>query len=247
MSLLLEKHFIDALKKARRIVFFTGSGISAESGIPTFRGEEGLWNKFKPEELANFNAFIKNPALVTDWYNFRREIVRKALPNPGHLSIYEFEKFYDVTVVTQNVDNLHKRAGSSIVLELHGNIERNFCISCGKDAVEMPEKDKSGVFRCECGGLLRPGVVWFGENLPTAIFDAAEVAISKSDLVFVVGTSLQVYPAASLVQFAKGCNCYIVEINTENTPGSYLADQKFIGKSGAHLSAILEHVKRFRG
>ena len=123
----VDKTLIEALKESKSIVFFTGAGISAESGIATFRGKEGLWNKFRPEELASFDAFINNPKIVWEWYNYRRKIVHEAQPNPAHLTIAEMQNhFKDVTVVTQNVDNLHRRAGSKKVFELHGNIERNF-------------------------------------------------------------------------------------------------------------------------
>ena len=125
-----KEQFLKKLSSAKKLVFFTGAGISAESGIATFRGADGIWNKMKPEELASFNAFMKNPDLVWEWYQHRREIIHKVEPNAAHLTIAELEQYYEVTVVTQNVDNLHKRAGSSLIYELHGNIERNFCVDC---------------------------------------------------------------------------------------------------------------------
>lgn len=125
------KKFIDTLSTAKSVVFFTGAGISAESGISTFRGKDGIWNKFRPEELANFNAFMKNPNMVWEWYQYRRKIINESLPNKGHYAIAEFEKYFEeVSVITQNVDNLHGRAGSKTIYELHGNIERNFCVKC---------------------------------------------------------------------------------------------------------------------
>ena len=170
----LDEAFLDKLSETKRIVFFTGAGISAESGIPTFRGKDGIWNKLRPEELANFNAFMRNPQMVWEWYNHRKKIVHEAKPNAGHLAIAEMQNlFEDVTVVTQNIDNLHRRAGSKNIYELHGNIERNYCINCNTFYNE--ELDFSGgVPKCKCGGLIRPDVVWFGEFLPEDQFQGGE-------------------------------------------------------------------------
>jgi len=235
--------FLDVIKKANNVLFFTGAGISAESGIPTFRGENGLWKKFRPEELANFDAFMRNPDLVWEWYQYRREIVRKAVPNAAHLAIAEFEKLYnDVTVVTQNVDNLHNRAGSSNVLELHGNIEKNYCVDCGKryDFVEFPPNKKVPV--CEnCGGIVRPDVVWFGEMLPLKIFAEAERKAAQADICFVVGTSAIVYPAVGIAYRAKEFGAYLVEINLARTEFSAEADETFLGKAGEILPEILKY------
>jgi NAD-dependent deacetylase len=239
----IDKSLIDALKKSSSIVFFTGAGVSSESGIPTFRGSEGLWNKFKPEELANFNAFIKNPQLVWEWYNYRKKIIHEANPNPAHLTIAEMQNYFkDVTVVTQNVDNLHRRAGSKKIFELHGNIERNFCIDCKNFHNE--ELDFSdGVPRCHCGGLIRPDVVWFGEYLPEDQFLGGEKAAIKSDIFFVVGTSVVVYPAAGLVYTAKASGALIVEINLEETSLSSSANYSYFGKAGEILPQIIEEFK----
>ncbi len=238
----VSKELLNRLKHAEHILFFTGAGISAESGIPTFRGEDGLWNKFKPEELANFDAFLRNPDLVWEWYEYRRKIVREAQPNNAHYAIARFERFYkDVTVVTQNVDNLHNRAGSSNVLELHGNIEKNYCLECGKryDFHEFPDTHKVPV--CEkCGGKIRPDVVWFGEMLPAETFAKAEQKAAQSDICFVVGTSAVVYPAIGIAYRAKEFGAYTVEINVETTQFSSAADETFIGKSGEILSDILQ-------
>lgn len=239
----IDNSLIDALKESTSIVFFTGAGISAESGIPTFRGKEGLWNKFRPEELASFNAFMKNPKLVWEWYNYRRKIVHEAQPNPAHLTIAEMQNYFkDVTVVTQNVDNLHRRAGSNKVFELHGNIERNFCTNCKKFHNE--ELDFStGVPKCECGGLIRPDVVWFGEYLPEDQFLGGEKAAIKSDIFFVVGTSVVVYPAAGLIYTAKASGAIIVEVNLEETDLSSSANFSFFGKAGEILPRIFEEYK----
>ena len=239
----IDKSLIDALRKAESIVFFTGAGVSAESGIPTFRGKEGLWNKFKPEELANFNAFMRNPELVWEWYNYRRRIVHEAKPNAAHLTIAEMQNhFKDVTVVTQNVDNLHRRAGSKKIFELHGNIEKNYCINCKK--VLNEELDfSSGVPKCNCGGLIRPGVVWFGEFLPEDQYLGGEKAAMNAEVFFVVGTSAVVYPAAGLVYTAKASGATIVEINIEETEISSSVNYSYFGKAGEILPKIFEEYK----
>ncbi|MDR3611593.1 MAG: NAD-dependent deacylase [Ignavibacteriaceae bacterium] len=233
---------IEKIKSSSHIVFFTGAGMSAESGIATFRGKDGIWTKFKPEELANFNAFIQNPHMVWEWYSYRRNIVRNAIPNPGHIAIADFQNYFPkVTVITQNIDNLHKRAGSREVFELHGNIERNYCIKCKTfynnigDSMELP--------KCKCGGLIRPDVVWFGEYLPEDQFNRSEIATSECDIFFVVGTSAVVYPAASLIYTAKHTGAFIIEINIEETEISSFANKCFIGQAGKILPQILEKVK----
>ncbi len=242
--------FIDRLKKAENIVFFTGAGISAESGVPTFRGKDGIWNKLKPEELANFDAFLRNTDMVWEWYQHRRKIVRETGPNPAHKTIAEFEKYFsNVTVVTQNVDNLHKRAGSSKIYELHGNIERNYCIDCKKwfNNVEIDES-KKGAIKCdECGGLIRPDVVWFGEYLPQQEFQKSELEAERSDICFVVGTSAIVYPAAYIPLTAAQSGSYIVEVNIEETEFTRNAHFSMFGEAGKMLPKVLEEVKKLKG
>jgi NAD-dependent deacetylase len=245
------KKLIEKLRRSKRLVFFTGAGISAESGIPTFRGKEGLWNKFKPEELANFNAFMRNPQMVWEWYNHRKRIIHESKPNAAHNTIAEMQNhFEDVTVVTQNIDNLHRRAGSKKIFELHGNIERNFCVDCKKfynsidPAIDGEGPDFSnGVPKCECGGLIRPDVVWFGEYLPEDQFSGGEKAAMNCDIFFVVGTSAVVYPAAGLVYTAKHSGAVIVEVNLEETEISPQVDYSFFGKAGEVLPEILEGYK----
>lgn len=233
--------FLARLEEAERLVFFTGAGISVESGIPVFRGKDGIWNKLKPEELANFDAFMKNPDIVWEWYQYRKQIVNNAQPNKGHLAIAELQDIYpEVTVVTQNVDNLHNRAGSKTVYELHGNIERNYCIKC-KTFYNEKEFASDKVPKCEkCGGLIRPDIVWFGEFLPEDQFSGGERATAKSDLCFVVGTSAVVYPAAYIPMTAKKNGSAIVEINIEETELTYYADFSFFGKSEEILPQIVE-------
>jgi NAD-dependent deacetylase len=235
---------IQRLLSAEHVVFFTGAGISVESGIPVFRGKDGIWNKFKPEELANFDAFIKNPSLVSEWYRHRRKIVSESNPNPGHLAIAEMENLIpEVKVITQNVDNLHKRAGSKIVYELHGNIERSYCIKCKKVYRENLSFENK-IPKCGCGGLIRPDVVWFGEYLPEDQFSASERAAEMADIFFIVGTSAVVFPAASLVYTAKESGAFLVEINTVETEISRTVNLFIAGKSGLILPGILEMIKR---
>lgn len=236
---------IEKLKSAKSVLFFTGAGISAESGIDTFRGKGGLWNKMKPQELASFDGFMRNPNLVWEWYQYRRKILKGTGPNPGHLAIAEFEKYIDnVIVVTQNVDNLHFRAGSTNILELHGNIQRNYCIDCKTyfgmdDFLDVDEAPKCP----KCGGMIRPDVVWFGENLPQNIFAEAEKIAKQSDVCFVVGTSAVVYPAAHIPMSAKESGSYMVEINIEPTEITNSVDCSLTGKSGEILPELLNQIK----
>ena len=217
-SYMFSKKLLEKLSEAKSIVFFTGAGISAESGIETFRGNGGLWTKLKPEELANFNAFMKNPDMVWEWYQYRRKIIDETKPNPGHIAIAEMEKYFDsVVVVTQNVDNLHTRAGSNTVYELHGNIERNYCIKCETFYSSKDFNYEGKVPHCKCGGLIRPDIVWFGEMLPQEVFSSAERQAKNFDVIFVVGTSAVVYPAAYIPIDAKRAGAYLVEINLERT------------------------------
>lgn len=234
---------VPILKNAKRVAFFTGAGVSAESGIATFRGSaDSLWNKLKPEELANFDAFLRNPDRVWEWYQYRRDIIGKSQPNPAHIAIAEAEKQFDeVAVITQNIDNLHKRAGSSTVYELHGNIERNYCIKCGK-FYNTEDFNKEGKVnpKCSCGGRIRPDVVWFGEGLPEGVFEDAQAYAESSDVVFIVGTSAVVYPAAYIPIYAKRNGAYLIEINLESTEISTKCDISFFGKAGEVLPKILK-------
>ena len=228
------------LGRARSVVVFTGAGISAESGVPTFRGEDGLWKKFRPEELANVDAFMRNPALVWEWYQARKRTIRDVKPNPGHFAIADMEKRHpSFAVVTQNIDNLHRRAGSKNVYELHGNIMRDYCMSCGRKFHDEELPDSPGVPRCPCGGLVRPDVVWFGEILPEGEWKESVRRTERSEVFFSVGTSAVVYPAASLPVVAKRAGAYVVEVNIEKTELSEVADEVLIGRSGEILPALL--------
>jgi len=230
------------LRSAEWVTAFTGAGISAESGVPTFRGEDGLWKKFKPEELANFGAFMRNPELVWEWYAYRRELIGKTQPNAGHLALAQMEHRYPhMAVITQNVDNLHRRAGSTVVHELHGNIERNYCTGCGKYVSEDFMARQTSAPKCpNCRGLIRPDVVWFGEMLPVDEWNKSVSTAERADVLFVIGTSAIVYPAASLPVIAKRAGAYVVEINIERTEFSSEADEVLLGPSASILPQILE-------
>ena len=227
-----------------RVVVLTGAGISSESGVPTFRGQEGLWKKFRAEELATPEAFKANPRLVWEWYGWRREKIAEVKPNPGHHAVYEFEKYFvDFTLVTQNVDGLHDRAGSRKLLKLHGDLWEIRCVQCGTVRRDLTVSFDRLPPVCHCGGTLRPGVVWFGEALPGGIFDQAVQKTEECDLLFSVGTAAQVYPAASLPSIAKEHGAYVVEINIESSAVSSYADEVLLGKSGEVLPEILNHLR----
>jgi len=237
--------FLSRLEQVYSMCVLTGAGISSESGVPTFRGADGLWSRFRPEELANFDAFIRNPELVWEWYTYRKKVMKDVLPNAGHRALVELESLIPLfTLVTQNVDNLHRRAGSKRVLELHGNIERSYCIDCGKSASDVMTTNMKQVPRCQhCGGLIRPDVVWFGELLPQDVYEEAEQAARHCEVFLCVGTSAVVYPAASLPIIARRAGAYVVEINTEVTDLTSKVDESVIGKAGEILPLLVQAFK----
>ncbi|MCA9811431.1 MAG: NAD-dependent deacylase [Nitrosarchaeum sp.] len=206
----------EEIKNANKIVFVTGAGISQESGIPTFRGKDGLWRKYDAMQLATIDAFHANPKLVWEWYNERRMNIFAAKPNNGHEAIAELENYIDVVVLTQNIDGLHQRAGSSKVFELHGSIVRIKCTVCDyqNDVITNFEQIPP---KCICGNMLRPDVVWFGEPLPQNVWRQAMIHASQCDVMVIAGTSLVVSPANTLPIYAKQNNAFLVEINPERT------------------------------
>jgi len=206
----------EQIKKFRKIVFVTGAGISQESGIPTFRGKDGLWKNHDAMKLATIDAFYENPKLVWEWYNERRMNVFQAQPNPGHRAIAELEKYANIVVLTQNIDGLHQKSGSSKVLELHGSIVKVKCSVCDYKEEILTEISNLPPF-CKCGNILRPDVVWFGESLPQNVWQNAMNFASKCDLMIIVGTSLVVSPANTLPIYAKQNNAILIEINPEDT------------------------------
>ena len=235
------RELIETVRAATHIVVLTGSGISAESGIPTFRdAQTGLWEKFKPEELATPEAFQQNPRRVWEWYAWRRELVATAKPNAGHLALAEMEqRVRNFTLITQNVDGLHERAGSRRVIELHGNITRTKCFEEDVVVSEWPETTEVPP-RCQrCGGRLRPDVVWFGEILPAEAINMAVAATASCDLFLSIGTSAVVYPAASLPFEALDYGATVVEINPDNTPLSSRAHHVTRGPAAVVLPGLL--------
>jgi len=232
------------LRKSLRVAVLTGAGVSQESGLRTFRDAQvGLWAQYRPEELATPEAFARNPKLVWDWYALRREKARLAQPNPGHFALVEMEKHVsDFTLITQNVDGLHRKAGSVKVLELHGNLQRVKCSMCGEPTTAWDESSPE-VPQCpRCGGLLRPDVVWFGESLPLAELEVAFKAARTCDVFFSIGTSGLVQPAASLAYAAQNKGALVVEINAEPTPLTEKVDFFLQGKSGEVLPALVQSV-----
>ncbi|MCQ3937270.1 MAG: NAD-dependent protein deacylase [Chloroflexi bacterium] len=232
------------LTSAARVVVLTGAGVSQESGLRTFRdAQTGLWAQYKPEDLASPEAFARDPKLVWDWYAWRREAIKGVRPNPGHYALVEMEKrIPEFTLITQNVDGLHRFAGSKNVYELHGNIQRVRCSQCGT-FTETWGDDNETVPACEkCGGLLRPDVVWFGETLPREELEAAVRASRACQVFFSIGTSGVVQPAASLAHAARNNGSVIVEINAEPTPLTPKTDFAFHGKSGEILPDLVKAV-----
>lgn len=226
-----------------RVAALTGAGVSQESGVPTFRDKDGLWQKFRPEELANMDAFLANPTLVWEWYEHRRKVVREVKPNAGHEALATLESFFkEFTLITQNVDGLHARAGSRNILEVHGNILRSLCVDCREFASPEFLENLKASDRAECSsckGLLRPDVVWFGEMLPADVWEKSVHAAENCDLFFTVGTSAAVYPAAGLPLHAKDHGAYVVEINPQRTEISSLVDEVITGTSSIVIPEIL--------
>jgi NAD-dependent deacetylase len=238
-----DAELLDLLRQSREIAIFTGAGVSAESGVPTFRdAQTGLWANFSAEELATPTAFRRDPVTVWQWYAWRRDLMRNALPNPAHLSIAALEKHVaKVVVMTQNVDGLHRKAGSTDIIELHGNIWDDVCFDCGKPASGDVPMDGAGMPRCvHCGGILRPGVVWFGESLPTEAWQRASHVAEYADVFFCIGTSSLVEPAASLPHFAHSNGKTVIQINPEETRHDEFAHHVLRGKAGEVLPALLQ-------
>jgi NAD-dependent deacetylase len=229
------------IKDAKKIVFVTGAGISQESGIPTFRGKDGLWRKYDPMQLATIDAFYEDPKLVWEWYEERRANILTAKPNAGHFAISELAKFKEVIVLTQNIDGLHQRSGSRHVLELHGSIIRIKCTVCDfKDNIttsfdSLPPK-------CKCGNILRPDVVWFGEGLPQDVWGEAISHAQTCDVMIIAGTSLVVSPANTLPLYAKQNGAVLIEVNPEKTVMSSEMDLSIRETSANALPKLVQLV-----
>jgi NAD-dependent deacetylase len=231
------------LRRAERVAVLTGAGISAESGVATFRGAGGLWEGHRIEEVATPEAFRRDPALVWRFYNARRANLRTVKPNPGHFALAALEQRWGsdrFALATQNVDGLHRAAGSQRVLELHGNLARVRCTGCSvvtdRGTEPLPDLPNCG----DCGAMLRPHIVWFHEMLPEEIWQEAGRAAALCDCFLVVGTSAVVYPAAGLVRLAKSHAARVVEVNLTTTPASDDADVGLYGPSGQVLPRLVE-------
>lgn len=244
------------LDSAQRPVVLSGAGISAESGVPTFRGSGGLWQGHRAQELATPEAFEINPTLVWEFYDFRRRALSKLSPNPAHIALASLEDRQSraeeglgekgdtengLTIITQNVDGLHRAAGSNKILELHGNIWRVRCTACAEVTENHDVPIKIPPF-CTCGGMLRPDIVWFGEMLPAGIFEQACAAAERADIMLVIGTSGVVQPAASLAEIARSNGAYLVEINPEKTPLSENTDMSITAMAAQILPLVCANV-----
>ncbi|MFB5631431.1 MAG: NAD-dependent deacetylase [Nitrosopumilaceae archaeon] len=230
---------IQKLKDAEKIIFVTGAGISQESGIPTFRGTNGLWKKYDPMKLATIDAFYDNPKLVWEWYEERRRNILRAKPNPGHFAIANLEKNKKVIVLTQNIDGLHQKAGSTNVLELHGSIIRIKCTKC-RFKEEITYNFETFPPNCHnCGNILRPDVVWFGEPLPQVVWQKAIIHASSCDVMIITGTSLVVSPANTLPLYAKQNGAMLIEVNPDKTIMSNDMDYSLRTTSAKGLPQLL--------
>lgn len=227
------------MKEARSVAVLTGAGVSAESGVPTFRGANGLWRQYRAEDLATPDAFVRDPKLVWEWYDWRRGVIAAARPNAGHYALADLEcRVPKFTLITQNVDDLHDDAGSRNVLKLHGSIWVVRCTGCGKERVDRTVPLPEIPPRCACGALLRPGVVWFGEALPTGVWKSAAAAAASAEVFLVIGTSAVVYPAANLAAIAQRGGAKVIEINISETSLSHRMDAFLQGSSAELLPQL---------
>jgi NAD-dependent deacetylase len=231
---------INVLRDARHVCILTGAGVSAESGVPTFRdAQDGLWAKYEPQDLATPEAFQEDPALIWRWYRWRRDLVAKVQPNPGHFAIAKLAELVpQVTLITQNVDGLHQRAGSKNVIEFHGNIFEDRCFA---DGTLHTANDEADVPACpDCGADLRPGVIWFGEAIPDMASNESYAAASGCDVFLSIGTSSLVYPAAGLADLAKENGASVVEVNPNSTAHAANFDFIITGNSGLVMPKLIE-------
>ena len=251
IEITFEAEIGERLRQAERAVVFSGAGLSKESGLDTFRGPGGLWERMRPEELATPEAFAADPDKVWRWYAWRYDQVERAEPNAAHYAVSRLAEFFpSLQVVTQNVDGLHQKAGSTEVLELHGTIVTARCTRCGRlepmaTAITRSSEAPPSCLHCE-RGRMRPNVVWFGEVLPDGVFEAAVAATHVADLFVVVGTSATVYPAAGLIEIAHRAGAVVVEVNVEATPLSSLADLVLAAPAGEILPRFVDHLRSLR-
>lgn len=240
--------FVRRLKTAKRLVVLTGAGVSAESGLPTFRGPEGMWKNYRPEDLATLDAFQRDPVVVWEWYDWRRGLVAHAKPNAAHYAIARLEELFDdFLLITQNVDGLHKVAGTRNMVELHGNIWFTRCFAEGTVRENRETPLKAIPPRCpDCGSLERPHIVWFGEYIDGSLLDKAWQESAKSDMFITVGTSGTVQPAAGMSAIARDSGAYVLEINITKTPLYYTANHAVEMSGGVVLPEIVRLAESFR-
>ena len=234
---------MEGFKRAKKVVVITGAGISAESGVPTFRGANGLWRQYRAEDLATLHAFRENLQLVWEWYDWRRRLISGKEPNPGHAAIAAMEAlFEEFLLITQNVDGLHRKAGSRKIIEIHGSLWR---VRCMAEERVFPNNEPLREIppRCECGALLRPDVVWFGESLSEKDLADSYAALKECDCLLVVGTSAVVQPVASFPAVARNGGAFILEINVQPTPISGWVDESILGKSGQVLPQLVKSMR----
>jgi len=238
---MFSQKLLSRVKNANTVTVLTGAGISAESGVPTFRGKNGLWNNYPVEELATLEALENNPKLFWQFYRWRRDLLKSIKPNLGHYALVDIENYFEeFTLITQNVDDLHRKAGSTTILELHGNITYNKCTSCNhRYKVATSELENKTEICSKCGGLIKPDIVLFGEALNSRILEKARALSAECEVFFSIGTSALVEPAASLPYLAKGNGAYVVEINTEQTAISDDMDEVLRGEASMVLSQLV--------
>jgi NAD-dependent deacetylase len=236
----------EVLRRAERVCVLTGAGVSAESGVPTFRASDGLWEGHRIEDVASPFGFQRDPKLVWNFYNARRANVKTVQPNPGHFALVKLEERWGrhFTLVTQNVDGLHVAAGNKNVLEIHGSLYRTRCTGC-REVLDRGLVELSELPMCHCGAMLRPDIVWFHEMLPEDVWEAAQTAAAGCDTLLVVGTSAVVHPAASLIPIAqqtKSPGATVIEVNLTETEASRFADIGLYGPSGQVLPRLVERL-----
>ncbi len=249
MTELLTSQAKERLYSSRKVVVLTGAGISAESGIPTFRDIDGIWSKFSHEEMASFDAFFKNPQNVIEWYKKRREIIEKIEPNEGHFALKRMEQlFQSFHIITQNIDGLHQKAGNKNIVEIHGNIMHNYCINCKKtynisEFDKLYESNSEHIPKCQCGGIVRPDVVWFGEQLPKEAIEKSFQMAEEADVFFSIGTSSLVKPASDLPIVALHNGAFLIEVNPIKTGLTSYTHLNIQGKSGKVLPQLLKEIE----
>jgi len=238
----ISKELREKFAQAKSVLVLTGAGVSAESGVPTFRGGGNtvVWKGMPFDVISSAGMLERDLPAVWEWFNYRRNLLESLKPNPAHVAVARWqERFSDFNLVTQNIDGLHQAAGSRDVIELHGSIWRARCLDCGTRHDVRELKFDDGVPAClKCGSYLRPDVILFGEMLPMGAFEAAAKKAESCELCFVVGTSVVVYPAASIPEIARAAGAYLVEVNPERTALSDLCDQVLMGRAGEILPLL---------